>query len=177
MVWGAAFLCHKLPWLGSCLCLPLAACAFLLAKGNPRKEKLLRAAAIAWLYYTVLSLYLTLFGLASFSAPYRLAVWLLLGLMVTLLWTPLELGRAWLKISSPILRPKLSLMSALGLVVILKSLFGLLADTQEIRKAISRRAPRQNWFRKITLFGQTAARVSGARSDELTRALMTRRLR
>ncbi|MDR0355647.1 MAG: hypothetical protein LBJ64_07910 [Deltaproteobacteria bacterium] len=176
MIWALAVSAYLFPWICPGLSLVLLVVCGVLAYGRPGRERLVRTAAIFWLYWTVFGLFFFLFGLAQPRPPAQLGVWLALGLILTLLWTPLELGRAWLKISKPFLGQKLSLLSSLGLVVILKSLVGLAEDASKIEKALSHRARRIGFGRKAVLFGLNIHRLASRRAEELTRALLSRKL-
>jgi hypothetical protein len=174
IIWVLAILAYITPQTSAPLCLVLPWSAYILSLSRPRRQRLVRAAALFWLYWTTMSLYFTLLGLKQPRSSAQLALWLELGAHVTLLWSPLELGRAWYRISRRLLGARLASQSALGLVLVLKSLYGLLDDASLINRAIRHRAAGAGFLVRLRLFGWNIWRLSRVRADELTRALVSR---
>jgi hypothetical protein len=174
--WLLALLAYLRPGICPWAAVVLLILAAGLALGRPDRERLVRTAAGMWLYFATLALYMVLLGLASPIRPDQLAVWFCLGLLVVLLWTPLELGRAWLRLSRPVLGQGPALKTSLALVVVHKSLLGLLDDAGRVRRSLDMRGRGLGWRARATLFGRTMLRLADVRSEELARALLGRKL-
>ncbi|MDR1546052.1 MAG: hypothetical protein LBU12_04945 [Deltaproteobacteria bacterium] len=148
--------------------------AALLAVGRPRQERLLKTALVFWGFWTFLGLVLRSRGLSEGREPAQLAAWLALGLHLTLVWTPLELGRAWGRVVGAALGPRRGRLCAAAALVMLKQLPAVLEDARQLRRTLSLRAAGLPWRRRLVFFGRGLARLSLARVDDLTRALLVR---
>ncbi|MDR1676922.1 MAG: hypothetical protein LBS44_00860 [Deltaproteobacteria bacterium] len=146
----------------------------ILALGRPSFEAMVKAAMVFWLYWTTLTLYLTLFNLIGQLDPSVLAVKLALGLHLILLWTPMELGRALNRVLRVFIGSKRAGLFSLGLVVILKVLPGLMVETQKLKTTIEVRAGHLNFFSRLILLARNLLRLESQRSEELIRALLAR---
>ncbi|MDR2388107.1 MAG: hypothetical protein LBE80_11085 [Deltaproteobacteria bacterium] len=152
----------------------LALSAVLLALGRPSFEALVKAALLFWLYWTTLAIYLALFGWANPKNPADLAVKLALGLHLILLWTPMELGGALKKFLSVFIGAKPASLIALGLVIILKVLPGLVDQANRLKQTLDSRANKLSHFSKLLLLSRNLLRLQSQISEELVRALRAR---
>lgn len=148
--------------------------ATLLALSRPSFEALVKASLVFWLYWTTFSLYLALFGWANPKNPADLAVKLALGLHLILVWTPMELGRSLKTFLSIFLGNKRASLVALGLVLILKVLPGMVDHAGKLKQTLDHRADKLSHFSKLLLLSRNLLRLESQRSDELIRALRSR---
>jgi hypothetical protein len=129
---------------------------------------------VFWLYWTVLGLYLTLFGWANPKNPGDLAAKLALGLHLILLWTPMELGGALKRFLAPLVGKGRAAFVSLGLVVILKVLPGLMTENRRLQETLKSRAGHLSYLARLILLGRNLLRLESQRAEELVRALMSR---
>jgi hypothetical protein len=174
MIWLAGLFFHSFSGPVPFVAPLLIVSTVILALGRASFEALVKSAMVFWLYFTILTLYLTLFGLANPGNPAGLAVKLALGLHPILLWTPMELGRAFQGLVRIFIGDRRAGHLALCLVVILKLLPGLMIETQKLKRTIGLRGEHLPFFQKLTLLTRNLLRLESQRTDELVRALMAR---
>jgi len=104
----------------------------------------------------------------------NLAVWLNLGLILILAWTPLELARAAADLLSPFLGRTRAQKLALALAILTRLIPSLLASALTCRVVLSHRAAGLPLTRRLSLWGRNLVRDALGRSEDLARALVKR---
>jgi hypothetical protein len=173
VIWAAGILIIIYPSFSSATAIGAAFSAVLLAQ-NSISKALVKTAMGFFLFWTSFSIFSTLAGLSAWRAPAPLAAWLGLGLHLALVWTPLELGRAWRVLTFPFLGKRLAALTSLGLIALLKVIPLLRLDLLAISCTLTQRVPNLPLKMRLTLLGRTLVRLSLSRSYELTRALISR---
>jgi hypothetical protein len=146
----------------------------MMARGSPRGERLVAAAAGFWLFWTVLSVFARVVGFAAGRDPVQLAAWLALGLHVTLVWTPLELSRAWGRALGTIFGGRIGALGAAATLTLLKEAPTALEDARLIGRTVAFRAEGRSFRRRLAFFGRALIRQASSRVDDLARAMISR---
>ena len=154
---------------------PLMFSVIRLAPARPQGRRLVLAAACFWLFWSLLMLLAHFFSPKTDLRPsLNLAVWLNLGLILVLAWTPLELALAAADLSSPLLGRVRAQKMALALALLIRLLPALLASALTLRTVLSRRTAGLSLTRRLTLWGRNLIRNALGQSEELARALAKR---
>ncbi|UQZ91106.1 hypothetical protein C4J81_18545 [Deltaproteobacteria bacterium Smac51] len=175
IIWTAALL---VPWVPGDWLFPFAAVvwmsALILAPGKIYGRRLLKAAIVFALIWSLIMLGLFLAGSGGLLPVIRLWVWLGLGLHLMLAKTPLELAIPVGRLTAPVIGHIRAQKLALALALTARLIPRLLDSAIKIKASLDLRASSLPLIRRMALWGRAIMRDSFSQSEELARALVKR---
>ncbi|MDR2461025.1 MAG: hypothetical protein LBE38_09665 [Deltaproteobacteria bacterium] len=152
---------------------------FLLASGlilsglSAKKRHLLIAAMIFFLFWFSLQRILSLLGQATMFYPAALFSYLLLGLHLYLVFSPILLSRAFARLAQPIVGKKRASYLMMAFMVLFSAIPWILEDALQLKKTL-RRVSHLPLKERLSLWARSLVRLTLARSEALSRVLAKR---
>jgi energy-coupling factor transporter transmembrane protein EcfT len=175
LIWAAAFIMPGLgmPYLGAAAVVLWLSAAFL-APGKMYGRRLMKAAFLCAVTWSIFLALLHLIGSAALEPIPRLWAFMALGLHLMLAKSPLDLALPLGRLLAPVIGRVRAQKVALALALTARLIPRLLEAAFSIQRSLSLRCPKLSRAKRIALWGKAIMRDSFARSEEMARALVKR---